>query len=166
MGAEMDSFGDDLVTLRPFFTSRTGEALLEQGRGSLNFADDPRLFALTALTDELPPCRGSALESVPYRWDIAVISSKRDEAAGRRTIKCRAEAKHFARGFAPFNRGANAAIEAVILATRANLPGGENMNINIMERIGALEAIARKTGGEGELEAFRIIRKRFERAAL
>jgi hypothetical protein len=166
MGAEVrttgfwDSGARDAVILRPFFSSRTGEALLRLGSGALNFADDVFLFALTALTDELPPSRGPVLEGAPYWWAISVVSSEEDCLAGRWAIECRVEAKNFDHPFSPFNRAKGAAIEAAILATRIGLSGADRAGAR--ERIAELEKIAEKTGGERELEAFRLIRSKVE----
>jgi hypothetical protein len=146
-----------LAIIRPYFSSRTGEALLRFGSGTLNFADDVLLFARTALTDEAPPSHGTALDGVPYWWDISVVSS--DSGEERRTIVCRVGKKNFARPFSPFNRARNAALEAVILATRFDTDRfDEKKRKRTMDMIGEMEAIARKTGGERELHAFEIVR--------
>jgi hypothetical protein len=161
MGVQIDDFiNGDSVVLRPFFSSRTGQALLSSGAGALNFADDALLFARTALTDETPPSRGPVLCGVPFWWDVSVVSSERDDVASRWTISCRVDRKNFTRSFLPFNRAGNAVLEAAILATRSRLHSFDRARA--MERIGELEAIAIKTGGERELHAFKIVRASIE----
>jgi hypothetical protein len=159
MGVEADErMESDFVVLRPFLSSRTGQALLSSGSGALNFADDALLFAQTALTDETPPSRGPVLNDVPCWWAISVVSSP-DAAsppARRLTIRCRVEKKNFLRPFPPFNRARSAAIEAVILATRFRLAGFDRAKAEA--RMDELEEIAEKTGGKRELRAFKLIR--------
>jgi hypothetical protein len=158
MGVEADD-GLSFALIRPYFSSRTGRALLSSGSGTLNFADDALLFAQTALTDEAPPSRGTVLDGVPYWWDISVVSSGRDACAPRWLIRCRVDKKNFARPFSPFNRARNAVLEAVILATRFGLDGwDEKKREKTMETICEMEAIAAKTGGKRELHAFELIR--------
>jgi hypothetical protein len=147
----------DVAVLRPFFTSRTGAALLAAGSGVLNFADDSFLFAQTALTDELPPSRGPLLDDVPCSWVISVLSSGRDEMAGRWLLRCRVDEKNYSRPSLPFNRGMAAVIEAAILATRIGL-----CCFDAAARLDELEAIAGKTGGVREIEAFKLIRSKIQ----
>ena len=99
------------------------------------------------------------LDGVPYWWDISVVSSDRDADAPRWSIMCGVDKKNFARPFSPFNRARNAALEAVILATRFDLDGtDEKKRKKTMEMIGEMEAIARKTGGKRELHVFELVR--------
>jgi hypothetical protein len=156
MGVIADSFFDSqLVELRPFFSSRTGQALLESGRGALNFADDALLFAITALTDETPPSLGQVLDDVPYWWEIELASSERMPKEARWSAKCRVLGKNAMRAFVPFNRARAAALEAVILATRFRLGLGKK---GAARKISELEIIAKKTGGKRESDAFKLIR--------
>jgi hypothetical protein len=162
MGVLADSFFDSrFVELRPFFSSRTGQALLETGAGALNFADDALLFAITALTDETPPSRGHVLDDVPCWWEIEIASAERMPEEARWSVKCLVLGKNDTRAFVPFNRAKNAVIEAVILATRFRLEPGEE---DAARKIGELEMIAKKTGGKRESDAFKLIRSSVERA--
>jgi hypothetical protein len=156
MGVIAGSFFDSrLVELRPFFSSRTGQALLESGRGALNFADDALLFAITALTDETPPSLGHVLNDVPCWWEIEIASAERMPLEARWSVKCRVLSKNAARAFAPFNRARNAVLEAVILATRFRL---DQSGESAARKISELEIIAQKTGGKRESDAFKLIR--------
>ncbi|MDR0615495.1 MAG: DUF447 family protein [Synergistaceae bacterium] len=162
MGVMTDSFFDSrLVELRPFFSSRTGQALLESGAGTLNFADDALLFAVTALTDETPPSRGQVMDDVPCWWEIELVSSEIMPGEARWSVKCRVLGKNAARAFVPFNRAKNAALEAVILATRFRLGLGRE---DAARKISELEIIAQKTGGKRESDAFKLIRSAIEQA--
>jgi hypothetical protein len=156
-GRNPEVFSSDIAVLRPFFTSRTGAALIAAGSGVLNFADDSFVFAQTALTDDLPPSRGPVLDGVPCSWAISLLSSARDEMTGRWILRCRVDEKNYSRPSLPFNRGMAAAIEAVILATRIGLGAFE-----ASARLDELEAIAKKTGGVRELEAFKLIRSKIQ----
>lgn len=155
MGAMVDSFFDArAVEIRPFFSSRTGQALLEHKAGTLNFADDAMLFAITALTDVRPPARGNVLDGVPCWWDIEVVSSRKVSGEEQWSVKCQILDRGERRHFVPFNRARNAALEAVILATRLRLGmGGEAA----VQKIDELKAIAIKTGGRREMDAFKLI---------
>jgi hypothetical protein len=155
-------FEAGVAVIRPFFSSRTGEEFLRLGHGVLNFPDDVMLFAKTALTDELPPSRGPVIDGTPYWWKISAASAGRDEASGRWEIVCRVEQKNFERPFRPFNRAKNAALEAVILATRLHL---EENPAEAMRRIGELETAAERTGGGNEHDIFRFIRSSVERGS-
>jgi hypothetical protein len=156
MGAIVDSFFDGhTVEIRPFFSSRTGQALLEHKAGTLNFADDAMLFAITALTDMRPLARGNVLDGVPYWWNVEVVSFRKMPDEERWSVQCLILGKNERRSFVPFNRARNAALEAVILATRLRLGvGGEAA----VQKIGELEAIALNTGGKREMDAFKLIR--------
>ncbi|MDR1516156.1 MAG: DUF447 family protein [Synergistaceae bacterium] len=156
MGVKADSFfSSPVVEIMPFFTSRTGQALLEYKAGTLNFADDVMLFAVTALTERCPPSRGTVLDDVPCWWDIEVLSSRRMRNEGRWSVKCGVSGKNERRAFVPFNRARNAALEAVILASRFRVGIGAE---NAAQKIRELEIIAKKTGGKRELDAFKLVR--------
>jgi hypothetical protein len=156
MGVRAASFFDSpVVEVMPFFSSGTGQALLENKAGTLNFADDVMLFAVTALTDSRPPSRGTALDGVPCWWEIEVISSRKMRNERRWNVKCRVMSKNERRAFVPFNRAKNAAIEAVIIATRFRAGLGAK---DAAQKIRELEIIAKKTGGKREMDAFKLVR--------
>lgn len=162
----------DAVTLRPFASSRTGALLRTEGRGVLNFTDDVLLFAQTALTETVPPCEGAVLEGACEWWEIAVDraelvklaqNGERDDRMRRGEeerwiVSCKVLARHSARPFSSFNRGKNAVLEAVILATRLHLE--ELGREALADRIREWRRIAEKTGGEREIAAFDIIQSK------
>ncbi len=143
------------IVLRPFYTSRTGRALIENGSGVLNFTDDPLTFAKSALTDEPLPCDGEALTAVCMAWKIAVKDRREEDAARRWQLRCEVLARHAVRPFAPFCRARYAVLEAAILATRLAVEGGPQA---YAAHIAELEALVRRTGGEREMAAMRLIR--------
>ena len=162
MGVSLSDEGvPENLSLRPFATSRTGALLLREGRGVLNFTDDVFLFALTALSDEIPMHAGPVLEGACDWWEIEVErAAEEDGAKGsgekRRTVFCRISAKHSVRPFSPFNRGKNAVLEAAILATRTHLKDCDRERLS--QKIRELHEIVLKTGGRREIEAFDLVR--------
>lgn len=155
--------GLDKTTLRPFASSRTGALLRREGRGVLNFTDDILLFAQTALTDAVPSCEGAVLEGACEWWEIIVESAEREDkiqkdGKDRWMVHCRILAKHRARPFSPFNRGKNAALEAVILVTRSRLEGFDRAALPAKMR--ELRSVVEKTGGEREVAAFDLIQSK------
>lgn len=151
------------ILLRPFASSRTGARFLQEGWGALNFTDDVFLFAQTALTDDVPAATGLVLNGACEWWGIEVANAaKEDTMDGGKTTRwsawCRVFERRSVRPFAPFNRGRNAVLEAVILATRAHLEKFDRPTLTA--KMHELREIVLKTGGEREIAAFDLIRSK------
>jgi hypothetical protein len=144
--------------LRPYKTSTTYRNLKVHGEGVLHVTDDVLLLARGAIgrVDDAPTrpattVRGAILTGACRYHEFRV--SRLDDSQDRTQIEAETVASGTLREFFGFNRAKHAVIEAAILATRTEfLPLDE-----ILSDFRRLAVPVRKTGGEAEFAAFRLL---------
>jgi hypothetical protein len=153
--------------LRPYRTSTTYRNLKAAGEGVFHVTDDVLLMAQAAIGAPFDPAPELVPAGVVSGWILADacryhefrVTSLRDDEE-RTTIEVETVSRGRLRDFLGFNRARHAVVEAAILATRtAFLPSHE-----ILPEFEKLAVIVRKTGGEAEEAAFRLLREHVLRA--
>jgi uncharacterized protein len=161
MGARIDA---DLslrrFVLRPYRTSTTYRNLKSKGAGVFHLTDDVLLLAQAAIGAPLDPPPRLARASSVAGWvlldacryhEFRVLGLRDDKDPT--TIEAETLREGRPRDFLGFNRARHAVLEAAILATRtAFLPAQK-----ILPEFEHLAEIVRKTGGEREAQAFRLL---------
>jgi uncharacterized protein len=156
MGVE---WGDDVIVIKPFRSTRTLRNLEATGAAVVNITDDILLFTQAALGDPHPPTRptatidGAVLADACSWREVAV---ERIDAGGPRArVSTRVLHPGTGREFLGFNRASHAVLEASIIASRARwLPAAE-----IRAELERLQVLVDKTAGPREREAMALVRR-------
>jgi uncharacterized protein len=156
MGVE---WGDDIIVIKPFSSTRTLRNLRATGEAVVNLTDDVLLFTEAALGDPHPPTRRAATVTGAVLADACSWREVRVEAidAGgpRARVTTQVVGRGTAREFLGFNRACHAVLEASIIASRARrLPAEE-----IRPDLRRLQVLVDKTGGPREREAMELVRR-------
>ena len=147
------------LTLRPFAGSTTFENLLAKRCGVFHVVDRINVIAEAAIRRlQTPPAmfRANAVEGFVLedccRWFEFEITDI-DTSDERSVMTARVVHEGNRKPFNGFNRARHAVIEAAILATRVHLLPAEQVEA----QLSILESAVNKTGGDEEVEAFRML---------
>jgi hypothetical protein len=156
MGVE---WGDDVIVIKPFPSTRTLRNLRATGAAVVNLTDDILLFAQAALGDPHPPTRPTAAIDGAVLADACswreVTVEAIDDSEPRARVTTRVVARGAGREFLGFNRARHAVLEASIIASRARLlPAAE-----IRAELERLQVLVDKTAGPREHEAMELVRR-------
>jgi hypothetical protein len=155
MGVEFT--GGDGLRLGPFLQTNTCRNLLHSRQGVVCLTDDVALMVQTALhlgmPDHLKAGRVNAyvLKDAKTYYEFAVtgIDASRDPAR----VDGRIVFQGGPGGFTPFCRARFAVVEAAIDATRLHLMAPADVAM----RLGYWRRVVHRTGGDQEVEAFRLV---------
>jgi uncharacterized protein len=156
MGVE---WGDDIIVIKPFPSTRTLRNLQATGAAVVNLTDDILLFTQAALGDPHPPTRPtSAIDGAVLAdacsWREVTVEAI-DDGGPRARVTTRVVASGTGREFLGFNRARHAVLEASIIASRARmLPATE-----IRAELKRLQVLVDKTAGPREREAMALVRR-------
>jgi uncharacterized protein len=162
MGVE---WGDDIIVIKPFPSTRTLRNLRATGEAVVNLTDDILLFTEAALGDPHPPTRPTATVTGAVLADACSWREVRvetiDASGPRARVTTHVVGRGTGREFLGFNRACHAVLEASIIASRARwLPAEE-----IRPELERLRVLVDKTAGPREREAMELVR-RYVRAAV
>jgi uncharacterized protein len=156
MGVE---WGDDVIVIKPFPSTRTLRNLEATRAAVVNITDDILLFTQAALGDPHPPTRpttridGAVLADACSWREVAVKAI--DAGGPRASVTTQVVERGTGREFLGFNRARHAVLEASILASRARrLPADE-----IQLELERLQVLVDKTAGPREHEAMELVRR-------
>jgi uncharacterized protein len=156
MGVE---WGDDVIVIKPFPSTRTLRNLEATGAAVVNITDDILLFAQAALGDPHPPTRptttidGAVLADACSWREVRVDAI--DASGPRARVTTQVVDRGTGREFLGFNRACHAVLEASIIASRARwLPAAE-----IRAELERLQVLVDKTAGPREHEAMELVRQ-------
>jgi hypothetical protein len=156
MGVE---WGDDVIVIKPFPSTRTLRNLEATRAAVVNITDDILLFTQAALGDPHPPTRpttridGAVLADACSWREVAVKAI--DASGPRASVTTQVVERGSGREFLGFNRARHAVLEASILASRARmLPAAE-----IQAELERLQVLIDKTAGPREREAMELVRR-------
>jgi len=162
MGVE---WGDEVIVIKPFPSTRTLRNLRAAGEAVVNVTDDILLFTEAALGDPHPPTRpaatvaGAVLANACSWREVSVEGIDAGEPRARVTTQV--VGRGAGREFLGFNRAAHAVLEASIIASRARwLPAAE-----IQTELERLQVLVDKTAGPREREAMELVRRHLRSAA-
>lgn len=156
MGVE---WGDDIIVIKPFPSTRTLRNLRATGAAVVNLTDDILLFTQAALGDPHPPTRpaaaidGAVLADACSWREVTVAGI--DESGPRARVTTQVVARGTGREFLGFNRACHAVLEASIIASRARLLPAADVRAEL-ER---LQVPVDKTAGSREHEAMELVRR-------
>jgi hypothetical protein len=156
MGVE---WGEDVIVIKPFPSTRTLRNLQATGAAVVNLTDDILLFTQAALGDPHPPTRPTAAIDGAVLADACswreVTVEAIDAGGPRARVTTRVVARGTGREFLGFNRARHAVLEASIVASRARmLPAAE-----IRAELARLQVLVDKTAGTREHEAMELVRR-------
>jgi uncharacterized protein len=156
MGVE---WGEDVIVIKPFPSTRTLRNLRATGAAVVNLTDDILLFTQAALGDPHPPTRPTAAINGAVLADACswreVTVEAIDAGGPRARVTTRVVARGTGREFLGFNRARHAVLEASIVASRARmLPAAE-----IRAELARLQVLVDKTAGPREHEAMELVRR-------
>jgi hypothetical protein len=156
MGVE---WGDDVIVIKPFPSTRTLRNLRATGAAVVNLTDDILLFAQAALGDPHPPTRPAAtIEGVVLSdacsWREVTVEAI-EESGPRARVTTQVVDRGTGREFLGFNRASHAVLEASIIASRARLLPSADIGAEL-ER---LQVLVDKTAGLREREAMELVRR-------
>jgi uncharacterized protein len=156
MGVE---WGEDVIVIKPFPSTRTLRNLRATGAAVVNLTDDILLFTQAALGDPHPPTRPTAAIDGAVLADACswreVTVEAIDAGGPRARVTTRVVARGTGREFLGFNRARHAVLEASIVASRARmLPAAE-----IRAELARLQVLVDKTAGTREHEAMELVRR-------
>jgi uncharacterized protein len=156
MGVE---WGEDVIVIKPFPSTRTLRNLRATGVAVVNLTDDILLFTQAALGDPHPPTRptaaidGAVLADACSWREVTVAAI--DASGPRARVTTRVVGRGAGREFLGFNRARHAVLEASIIASRARwLPAAE-----IRAELERLQVLVDKTAGPREHEAMELVRR-------
>ena len=117
MGVE---WGDDVIVIKPFPSTRTLRNLRATGAAVVNLTDDILLFTQAALGDPHPPTRPTATIDGAVLADACSWREVRveeiDESGPRARVTTQVVDRGTGREFLGFNRASHAVLEASIIA--------------------------------------------------
>jgi hypothetical protein len=156
MGVE---WGDEVIVIKPFPTTRTLRNLRATGAAVINLVDDILLFTQAALGDPHPPTRPAAAIDGAVLADACswreVTVETIDASGPRARVTTRVVERGIGREFLGFNRARHAVLEASIIASRARLlPPAE-----VRAELERLQVLVDKTAGPREREAMELVRR-------
>ena len=156
MGVE---WGDDVIVIKPFPSTRTLRNLRATGAAVVNLTDDILLFTQAALGDPHPPTRRTATIAGAVLADACswreVTVEAIDASGPRARVTTHVVGRGRGREFLGFNRARHAVLEASIIASRARwLPAAE-----IRAELQRLQVLVDKTAGPSEHEAMELVRR-------
>jgi uncharacterized protein len=162
MGVE---WGDEVIVIKPFPSTRTLRNLRATGAAVVNITDDILLFTQAALGDPHPPTRPTATIAGAVLADACSwreVTVEEIHAGGPRArVTTQVVGRGTEREFLGFNRASHAVLEASIVASRAHLlPSAE-----IRTELERLQVLVDRTAGPREREAMELVR-RHARAAV
>jgi hypothetical protein len=162
MGVE---WGDDVIVIKPFPSTRTLRNLRATGAAVVNLTDDILLFTEAALGDPHPPTRPSATVAGAVlanacSWREVTVEAIDDEGP-RARVTTQVVDRGTGREFIGFSRACHAVLEASIIASRARWLPPEN----IRAELDRLQVLVDKTAGPREREAMELVRRRVRAAA-
>jgi uncharacterized protein len=156
MGVE---WGDEIIVIKPFLTTRTLRNLRNTGAAVVNLTDDILLFTQAALGNPQPPTRptvaidGAVLADACSWREVAVETI--DDSGPRARVTTRVVERGIGREFLGFNRARHAVLEASIIASRVRLlPSAE-----VRAELERLQVLVDKTAGPREREAMELVRR-------
>jgi hypothetical protein len=156
MGVE---WGDEIIVIKPFLTTRTLRNLRATGAAVVNLVDDILLFTQAALGNPQPPTRptvaidGAVLADACSWREVAVETI--DDSGPRARVTTRVVERGIGREFLGFNRARHAVLEASIIASRVRLlPSAE-----VRAELERLQVLVDKTAGPREREAMELVRR-------
>jgi hypothetical protein len=156
MGVE---WGDEVIVIKPFPSTRTLRNLRATGEGVVNLTDDILLFTEAALGDPHPPTRPAAAVAGAVLADACSWREVRveaiDDSGPRARVTTQVVARGTGREFLGFNRACHAVLEASIIASRARWLPAEEIRTGL-ER---LQVLVDKTAGPREHEAMELVRR-------
>jgi uncharacterized protein len=156
MGVE---WGDDLIVIKPFPSTRTLRNLESTGAAVVNITDDILLFTQAALGDPHPPTRPAttidgAVLADACSWREVTVDAI-DASGPRARVTTHVVDRGTGREFLGFNRASHAVLEASIIASRARwLPPEE-----VRTELERLQVLVDKTAGPREHEAMDLVRQ-------
>lgn len=146
------------VLLRPYQDTTTFRNLAATRAAVVHLTDDVLLIARTAIDLPVAPplvpasrVRGVRLAGAPVAHEVEVVEV--DTSAERASIRARVVATVRGLDWGGFNRARHAVLEAAILATRVRFSGPAP----VLAEYERLWVVVRKTGGEAEQEAMRLL---------
>jgi hypothetical protein len=156
MGVE---WGDDVIVMKPFPSTRTLRNLEATGTAVVNITDDILLFTQAALGNPQPPTRPAttidgAVLADACSWREVTVDAI-DASGQRARVTTHVVNRGTGREFLGFNRASHAVLEASIIASRARrLPAAE-----IRAELERLQVLVDKTAGPREQEAMELVRQ-------
>jgi uncharacterized protein len=156
MGVE---WGDDVIVIKPFPSTRTLRNLEATRAAVVNITDDILLFTEAALGDPQPPTRPTttvdgAVLADACSWREVTVKAI-DTSGPRARVTTHVVGRGSGREFLGFNRASHAVLEASIIASRARwLPAEE-----IRSELERLQLLVDKTAGPREHEAMELVRQ-------
>jgi uncharacterized protein len=156
MGVE---WGDDVIIIKPFPSTRTLRNLEATRAAVVNITDDILLFTEAALGDPHPPTRPTttvdgAVLADACSWREVTVKAI-DRSGPRARVTTHVVGRGSGREFLGFNRASHAVLEASIIASRARwLPAEE-----IRSELERLQVLVDKTAGAREHEAMELVRQ-------
>jgi uncharacterized protein len=156
MGVE---WGDEIIVIKPFPSTRTLRNLRATGAAVVNLTDDILLFTQAALADPQPATQPTttidgAVLAEACSWREVTVEAI-DESGPRARVTTRVVGRGVGREFIGFNRACHAVLEASIIASRAQLLPPEEIRAEL-ER---LQVLVDKTAGPREREAMELVRR-------
>jgi uncharacterized protein len=156
MGVE---WGDEIIVIKPFPSTRTLRNLRATGAAVVNLTDDILLFTQAALGDPQPATQPTttidgAVLAEACSWREVTVEAI-DESGPRARVTTRVVGRGVGREFIGFNRACHAVLEASIIASRAQLLPPEEIRAEL-ER---LQVLVDKTAGPREREAMELVRR-------
>ena len=156
MGVE---WGDEIIVIKPFPSTRTLRNLRATGAAVVNLTDDILLFTQAALGDPHPPTHPTAtidgaVLSDACSWREVTVEAI-DERGPRARVTTHVVDRGTGREFLGFNRASHAVLEASIVASRARLLPSAHIGAEL-ER---LQVLVDKTAGPREREAMELVRR-------
>ncbi|MEO8691040.1 MAG: DUF447 domain-containing protein [Solirubrobacteraceae bacterium] len=150
MGVE---WGDEVIVIKPYRSTRTLRNLEERGVAVVNLTDDILLFTQAALEDPRPPTRPAAVVDGAVLADACswreVTVDEIDATGARARVATRVVGRGAGREFVGFSRASHAVLEASILASRARrLPADA-----VHAELARLTVVVDKTAGPRERAA-------------
>jgi uncharacterized protein len=156
MGVE---WGDDVIVIKPFPSTRTLRNLEATRAAVVNLTDDILLFTQAALGDPKPATRpaaaidGAVLADACSWREVTVAAI--DASGPRARVTTHVVGSGVGREFIGFNRARHAVLEASIIASRVRmLPAAE-----IRAELERLQLPVDKTAGPREREAMELVRR-------
>jgi len=162
MGVE---WGDDIIIIKPYLSTRTLRNLRATGAAVVNLTDDILLFTQAALDDPKPRTLPTAtidgaVLAEACSWREVTVEAI-DATGPRARVTTRVVGRGVGREFLGFNRARHAVLEASIIASRARwLRAAE-----IRAELERLQMLVDKTAGPREREAMELV-QRHVRAAV
>ena len=147
----------EYVTVRPYRDTSTCRNLLATGYGVVNISDDVLAYVQCCLSNAvLPHFPARVVPGIVFdgccSWREIEVTA-RNGSEERAELRCRVLYEGRRKDFLGFCRGANAVIEAAILATRLQWCDRNAL----MQEMARYRTVVEKTGDAAQKRAFQII---------